>query len=227
MQKVSSEQSSMVVGESIIQISGEEHSRKRDQPAPRPQELLPDGLEAAGGQVWLPRWATLQPGQGAGSGAGAGEFAGGENQALPGPESSVRVMQGASGWGPWSADPSLVPTPKAPHPPWKEPGRRDAALTSRTAHTSRAAVIAVQVIIVQALPLAVVGPLWAQLLRGIPWGREAEMLLVRSPWRVVAAGVRAGPASEGGEKEVTSTERKGLLRSSFRPELWHHRPHFY
>lgn len=116
MQKVSSEQSSMVVGESIIQISGEEHSRKRDQPAPRPQELLPDGLEAAGGQVWLPRWATLQPGQGAGSGAGAGEFAGRENQALPGPESSVRVMQGASGWGPWSADPSLVPTPKAPHP---------------------------------------------------------------------------------------------------------------
>jgi len=96
--------------------------------------------------------------------------------------------------------PPLPPShPQGPPASRKEPGRRGAALTSRTAHTSRAAVIAVQVVIVQTLPLAVVGPLWAQLLWGIPWGREAEMLLVRSPWRVIAAGVRAGPASEGGE----------------------------
>lgn len=114
MQKVSTEHSSKVVGESIIQISGEEHSRKRDQPAPRPQELLPDGLEAAGGQVWLPRWETPDPGQGARSGMGTGEFAVGENQALLGPEPRVGGAWGASGWGPRSADLSLVPVPGGP-----------------------------------------------------------------------------------------------------------------
>lgn len=114
MQKVSSEQSSMVVGESIIQISRKNILERGTSQHPGLRNSLPDGLEAAGGQVWL-RWATLQPG-GCRVRAGAGEFAGVRVPGSPRARDEHEGHSGASAGVPGAQTPVWSPPPWAPHP---------------------------------------------------------------------------------------------------------------